>query len=132
MKPSGWISFVVIVQLLYALLLIVIPIYLPGSRRWMGRDLRISGTGMSRDCGTHRLVGSAQRKIMGWSVALFADLVMFGILIYSLIIDDSWHNVDREMVGMRVLAATISAAFFIPAVRRSYWQCVGTQPVLSS
>ena len=109
MKPSGWISFVVIVQLLYALLLIVIPIYLPGSRRWMGSDLRISGTGRSRDCGTHRLVGSAQRKIMGWSVALFADLVMFGILIYSLL-DGGWHNIDREMAGMTVLAGTISAA----------------------
>ena len=131
MKPSGWISFVVIVQLLYALLLIVIPIYLLALGDGWGAifaSAALGGPGIAALIGG---LGLRKGKLWGWSVALFADLVVFGILIYSLI-DDGWHNFDWEMVGMTVLAATISAAFFIPAVRRSCWQRLGARPVLSS
>ena len=131
MKRSGWISFVVVVQFLYALFLIALPIYLLAMGDGWGVifvSAALGGPGIVAFIGW---VGLRKGKLWGWSVALFADFVMFGILIYSLL-DDGWHNIDREMVGMTVLAGTISAAFFIPAVRRSYWQRVGTQPVLSS
>jgi cation transport ATPase len=131
MKPSGWTGFVVILHLLYALLLIVIPIYLLALGDGWGAIFASAALGGPGIVALIGWLGLRKGKLWGWCVALFADLVMFGILIYSLI-NDGWHNIDREMVGMTALAATISAAFFIPVVRRSYWQRVGRQPVLSS
>ena len=130
MNRSGWISFVIVVQLLYSLLLIAIPLYLLALGDGWGvifASAALGGPGILALIGWS---GLRKGKLWGWSVALFADLAMLGILLYSQI-SDGWHNLDWEMVGMTVLTGIISAAFFVPAVRRSYWQGVGTQPVMS-
>ena len=131
MKRSGWISFVVVVQLLYTLFLILFPIYLLILVSGWGAvfvSAVIGGPGILALIGWF---GLRKGKLWGWSVSLCADLAMFGILVYSLI-DDGWHNIDREMVGMTVLTAIISAALFMPSVRKQYWQRVATQPILLS
>ncbi|MFI5069305.1 MAG: hypothetical protein ACHP8A_00325 [Terriglobales bacterium] len=130
MKRSGWISFVIAVQLLYSLFLIAFPVYLLALGDGWGvifASVVVGGPGIVAFIGWF---GLRKGKLWGWSVALFADLAMLGILIYSLI-GAGWHNIDRELAGMAILACTISSALLIPAVRRSYWQSVGAQPALS-
>src|SRR5579864_334460 len=131
MKRSGCIRFVIVVQLLYSFFLIAVTVYLLAVGDGWGvifASAALGGPGIVALIGW---LGLRKGKLWGWSVALFADLAMLGILIYSLI-NDGWHNIDGKMVGMVVLAGTISAALFIPAVRRSYWQGVAAQPAASS
>jgi hypothetical protein len=130
MNRSGWISLVIVVQLLYSLFLIAFPVYLLALGDGWGVVIASAALGGPGIVALIGWFGLRKGKLWGWSVALFADLTMLGILIYSQI-SDGWHNLDREMAGMTVLAGIISAAFFVPAVRRSYWQAVGTQPVMS-
>ena len=131
MNRSGWISFVIVVQLLYSLLLIAFPIYWLALGDGWGMIIASAALGGPGIVAFSGWLGLRKGKLWGWSVALFADLAMLVILLFSQV-SDGWHNLDWEMVGMTVLTGIISAAFFVPAVRRSYWQGVVTQPVISS
>jgi hypothetical protein len=131
MNRSGWISFVILVQLLYSLFLVAIPVYLLILGDGWGVIFAAAALGCPGIIALIGWLGLRKGKRWGWSVTLFADLTMLAILIYSQI-DGGWHKVDRQMVGITILAGTILSFLFIPAVRRSYWQHLDAQPVGSS
>lgn len=131
MKHSGWISLVVVVQLLYALLLILVPVYLLLMAYGWGAVILSAVLGGPGIVALVGWFGLRKGKFWGWSIALFADVAMFGILIYCLM-DYGWHNIDWEVVALTLLTAGVLAALLTPAVRAAYWQRVGAQTVLSS
>ena len=131
MKRSGGISFVIVAQLLYTLLLIAFPVYLLALGDGWGVIFAAAATGGPGIVALIGWLGLRKGTLWGWSVTLFADLAVFAILFYVLI-DDGWHNFDWKLAGVTIVTASISAALFIPTVRRSYWQRAGTPSALSS
>ena len=126
-------------QLFFALSLIALSLYvLVLAYRWgIHFEVHDAATGLIIASavlggpGLIALVGwwALQReRRWGWFVALFGDLAMLGILIYSMI-DDGWHNIDWDTAVMAVLSVIISVCLFMPAVRKFYWQKPEMQPV---
>jgi len=131
MKRSGWIRFAVIMQLLYALFLLAFSVYLLAlTFVWGFRFERATGLilaaailGAPGLVGLVGWLGLRREKLWGWSVAIFGDLGLLAILIYSMI-DDGLRNIDWDMAGMTLVSAIVSLGLFVPAVRKFYWRTI--------
>jgi uncharacterized membrane protein (DUF2068 family) len=133
-KRSGWISGVVVLQLLYALMLLSLPVYLlvltraSQIRNASDAAAEISGLKIAAAVlGGPALValiawiGLWKEKLWGWWLTILTDLGLVGVFVYSLI-DDGWHNIDWTDVVLTVSAVVPVICLLLPQVRRLYWR----------
>jgi hypothetical protein len=133
-KRSGWISGVVVLQLLYALVLLSLPVYLlvltrtSQTRNASDAAGEISGLKIAAAVlGGPALValiawiGLWREKLWGWWLTILTDLGFVGMFVYSLI-DDGWHNIDWSVVVLSVMAVVPVVSLLLPQVRRFYWE----------
>ncbi len=140
MKRSGWISVVTVMQLLYAMILASLSVYLLLlSRWWEPRSGPKPGNQVSG-----LLIGSAvfagpalvalvgwfglmRKKLWGWWLALLTDAAVLCMFIYSMI-DDGWR-IDWDMATFSALSAILPTLLLLPAIRKLYWQVAKVQSV---
>ncbi len=133
-KRSGWITGVVVLQLLYALTLLALPVYLlvltraPETRSAPNPAEEISGLRIAAAVVGGPVVvaliawiGLWRGKRWGWWLTVLTDLGLVGMFLYSLV-DDGWHNVDWAVVVLSVMAVFPVVYLLLPQVRRFYWQ----------
>jgi hypothetical protein len=132
-RRSGWITGVVVLQLLYTLMLLVLPVYLLVLSRTEatgnGPDaagevygLRIAAAvvGLPALAALGAWIGLWKDKLWGWWLTVIVDLGLAGVFAYSLI-DDGWHNIDWDVAGLAAVAAVPVVYLLLPKVRKFYW-----------
>jgi hypothetical protein len=134
MKRSRWIIGAIVMQLLYALMMLALPIYLlilthtTGVRNGPDAADDISGLKIAAAV----LAGPAllslvgwfalwRGKLWGWWLTFIMDLGLVGVFVYSLA-DDGWHNLDLEMVGITALSFLPVTFLLLPQVRKCFWR----------
>ena len=140
-KRSGWITGVVVAQLLYGLLLLALPVYLLVLTRTLAvRNGANAGDEISGLRIAAAIVGSPaivvlvawiglwKEKLWGWWLTVLADLGLVAIFMYSLI-DDGWKNIDGEVATLTVIAMVPVIWLLLPKVRRFYWRSGEVQSV---
>jgi uncharacterized membrane protein (DUF2068 family) len=140
-KRSGWISGGIVVQLLYTLMLLALPLYLlalsgtSAVRNGVGAAEEVSGlriaaavVGSPAVLALIAWVGLWREKLWGWWLAIFTDLGLVGLFVYSLI-DDGWKNIDGEVATLTVIAMVPVIWLLLPKVRRFYWGSSATGSV---
>lgn len=128
MKRSAWIGFALWLHFLYPLFLIALCLYLfvlVGGWGAMIASIILGGPSVIALIGW---LGLRKGKLWGWWVGLLSDLMLFGILTYSMI-DDGRHNFDWEVAGLTLFSLAASVCLFIPTVRKFYWQSDTMQAV---
>jgi uncharacterized membrane protein (DUF2068 family) len=131
---SGWITGVVVLQLLYVLVMLALPVYLlvltqtPETRNGPDAAEEISGLRIAAAMvGAPALValvawfGLWKEKLWGWWLTVLTDLGLVGVFVYSLI-DDGWKNVDWEVAVMTMIAVVPVVYLLLPRVRKLYWR----------
>src|ERR1700674_4139419 len=108
MKRSGWITGVLLLQLLYVLVLLAITVYLlvlvvPAL------VALVSWFGLWKE------------KRWGWWLTVVIDLGFFAAFGYSLL-DDGWYNIDGALVALAAMALAQVVSLLAPKVRRLYWR----------
>jgi uncharacterized membrane protein (DUF2068 family) len=134
MRRSGLVIGVTIVELLLALLLVGISIFLA---LWMrSAEVQQSLNAADEIFGLRiaalvlvipgvimllAAMGMWKDKLWGWWLALLIDLSIATTLFYS-VIDDGWRVADREDIALAVISVVPIVLLLIPAVRKHYWQ----------
>jgi uncharacterized membrane protein (DUF2068 family) len=134
MRRSSLIVGVTIVELLLALLLVGISIFLvvwmrsPEVQQSSNAADEIFGLKMAAGVlvipGVSMLLaalGLWKDKLWGWWLALLVDLAIAVTLIYG-VIDDGWRVADSEDISLAVISVVPIVLLLIPAVRKHYWQ----------
>jgi Predicted membrane protein (DUF2127) len=133
-KRSGWITGVVMLQLLYTLMLLALPVYLlvltraPETRD--GPDAQASIAGLK--IAAALLLGPAlialvgwiglwKENLWGWWLTILTDLGLVAVLVYSMM-DDGWHNVEWDVVVLSVIPLLVVVCLLLPRVSRHYWK----------
>jgi uncharacterized membrane protein (DUF2068 family) len=135
-RDSGWVTGAIVMQFLWAFVLLALPAYLllltRSSAILSEQDATeaISGLRIAAAILVLPAIAAAvawfglwKRKLWGWWVGLAGDLGIVAMLVYS-VLDDGLHNPDWEMVGLTITAVVPLAFLLLPAVRRSYWRVV--------
>ncbi len=132
-KRSGWITAAVVLQLLYTLMLLALPVYLlvltraPETRS--GPDARASIAGLeiaAAIIGGPALVGLVgwiglwKGKLWGWWLTILTDLGLVAVLVYSMM-DDGWHNIEWDVLVLTAIGVVPVVYLLLPQVRRLYW-----------
>jgi len=138
-KRSGWITVVLVLQFLYVLVMLALPVYLlvltRTSETRSGPDAaeEISGLRIAAAVvGAPALValvawfGLWKGKLWGWWLTVSTDLGLAGVFVYSLI-DDGWKNVEWDVVALTFVAMVPVVYLLLPKVRKFYWGERGTQ-----
>lgn len=73
-------------------------------------------------------LGLRKERLWGWYVDLFSDLILLGILTYSMI-DDGSHNFEWLVAGLTCFPLAGLVLLFAPTVRKLYWQSDSMQSV---
>src|SRR5882672_10395154 len=132
-KRSGWITVVLVLQFLYVLVMLALPVYLlvltRTSETRSGPDAaeEISGLRIAAAVvGAPALValvawfGLWKGKLWGWWLTVSTDLGLAGVFVYSLI-DDGWKNVEWDVVALTFVALVPVVYLLLPKVRKFYW-----------
>ena len=141
MKRSPWITGIVVLQLLYVLVLLALPVYLlfltrtseirsgpEAAEAVFGLKIAaaiLAGPALVAFVGW---VGLWKEKLWGWWLTLITDLGLVGAFVYSTV-DDGWKNIDWDLViltGLSVLPVIFS---LLPKVRKFYWGGPESSPV---
>lgn len=130
-KRSGWVTGVVVIQALWMLALVALPIYLLFLARSSGilngpegkeaaHGLRIGAevTAVPALFAIASWYGLWKETLWGWWVALFSNTLVFGVLIYGMADD---NTIDWDMVGVTVVSAALPILLLLPVVRKFYW-----------
>lgn len=138
-KRSVWITGVVVLQLLYALALLLLPLYFlvlartPETSSGPHAAETISGLRIGAAVlGGPALVALAawfglwKLKRWGWWLTIITDLGLFAAFAYSLV-DDGWKNIDGAMVVLTVIAVLPVMCLLLPRVRGFYWRGSGSE-----
>jgi len=138
MKRSGWITGVIFLQFLYALLLVALPVYLLALTRASETRSAPDATGeiSGLKIGAAVLGGPAivamvawvglwKGKRWGWWLTVLTDAALVGVFVYSLV-DEGWKNIDWDMVVLTVIAVAPMIYLLLPRVRKFY--CDGGIP----
>jgi len=133
-KRSGWITGVVVLQLIYALMLLALPVYLlvlaraSETRSGPNAEANIAGLKIAAAVlGGPALValvawiGLWKEKLWGWWLTVSTDLGLFAVLGYSMM-DDGWHNIEWDVVVLSVITLVPVVYLLFPKVRKSYWR----------
>jgi hypothetical protein len=138
-KRSGWITAAAVLQLLYTLMLLALPVYLlvltraPETRS--GPDAQASIAGLK--IAAALLLGPAlialvgwiglwKEKLWGWWLTILTDLGLVAVLVYSMV-DDGWHNLEWDVVVVSVIGVVPVVYLLLPRVRRFYWRGSGSE-----
>lgn len=132
MKRSGWITGVIVVQALWMLTLVGLPIYLlilaRSSAIRSGPDAADAAHGLRVGAAVIALpavlaiassFGLWKQKLWGWWVALVSNSLMTGMLIYSTMDE---NTIDWDMFGLTVISAVLPILLLLPVVRKFYWR----------
>jgi hypothetical protein len=138
-KRSGWITGVVVLQFLYVLVMLALPVYLlvltRTSETRSGPDAaeEISGLRIAAAVvGAPALValvawfGLWKGKLWGWWLTVLTDLGLVGDFVYSLI-DDGWKNVEWDVVALTLVGVLPVIYLLLPEVRKFYWRGSGDE-----
>jgi Predicted membrane protein (DUF2127) len=131
MKRSGWIIGVVVIQAMWMLVLVALPIYLLVLARSSvivndpdGPDaahgLRVGAVVLAVPAifAIASSYGLWKEKLWGWWVGLLSNTAMLGTLIYSMTDENS---IDWDMAGVMTFSAVLPLLLLVPAVRKFYW-----------
>jgi hypothetical protein len=131
-KRSRWVTGALVLQLLYTLMLLALPVYLLGLTRApetrSGPDAQASITGLeiaTAIIGGPALVGLVgwlglwKEKLWGWWLTVLTDLGLVAALVYSMM-DDGWHNIEWDVVVVSVIGVVPVVYLLLPQVRRFY------------
>jgi hypothetical protein len=142
MNRSRWISVVTVTQLLYAITLASLSVYLLVLSRWSEprsspkadevRGLLIASAVFAGPALLTLLgwFGLLRSKLWGWWLAFLADAAVLCMFIYSMI-DDGWR-VDWDMATFSALSAILPMLLLLPRVRKFYLQPAKAQSLQSS
>jgi hypothetical protein len=133
-KRSGWITGAVVLQLLYTLMLLALPMYLlvliraPETRSGPDAQASIAGLKIAAAIigGPALLalaawIGLWKGKLWGWWLTVLTDVGLVALLVNSMM-DDGWHNVDWDVLALSVIAVILVIYLLLPKVRRFYWK----------
>jgi hypothetical protein len=139
MKRSGWITGVVVLQFLYVLVMLALPVYLlvltrtPETRSGPDAAEEISGLRTAAAVvGAPALVaivawfGLWKEKLWGWWLTILMDAGLVVVLVYSLI-DDGWKNVEWDVVVLTLIGVLPVVYLLLPQVRKFYWRVKAAQ-----
>ena len=121
MKRPSWFGFILITQLLYDLLLLALPAYLLAIGDGWGVIFASALLGVPSMIGLIGWFGLRNGKLWGWCLDLLSDLMLLGILTYSMI-DDGWHNFEWGVAGLVFFSLVPSVCLLVPTVRKFFWQ----------
>lgn len=138
-KRFGWITGVVVLQFLYSLIMLALPVYLlvltrasetrsspDASEEISGLRVAAAVVGAPALLALVAWFGLWKEKLWGWWLTVLTDLGLVVIFGYSLI-DDGWKNIDRDVVILTVFAMVPVVYLLLPGVRKFYWRVRGTQ-----
>jgi hypothetical protein len=117
-----------VTQLLYDLLLLALPAYLLAVGDGWGVIFVSALLGVPSIIGLIGWFGLRNGRLWGWCVDLLSNLMLLGILTYSMI-DDGLHNFEWEVAGLTFFSFAASVCLLVPTVRKFYWQSNATQAV---
>ena len=133
-KRSAWITGAVVLQLLYVLAMLALPVYLLAlthaseTRNAPDAAEEISGLRIATAVlGVPALIALAgwlglwKEKLWGWWLTIVMDAGLAGVLVYSLI-DDGWKKVEWDVAGLALMAVVPVIYLLLPRVRRFYWR----------
>ena len=133
-RDSGWVTGAIVVQFLWACVLLALPTYLllltRSSAILSERDAGEAVSGLRIAAAILILpalavsaawIGLWKRKLWGWWMGLVGDLGIVGLLAFSMI-DDGLRNPDWEMAGLTIAAVVPLVFLMLPSVRKSYWR----------
>jgi len=143
MNRSRWINVVTAMQLLYAMTLASLSLYLLVLSSWWAPQ---SSPKSGDEVGSGLLTGSAvlagpalvilvgwfgllRKRPWGWCLALSGDVAVLCMFVYSMI-DDGWR-IDWDMATFSVLSAILPTLLLLPAIRKFYWQVAKVRSVQS-
>ncbi len=134
MKRSGWITGVVVLQLVYVLAVLALTVYLlvltrmpragnpsDAAENISGLKVGVAILGIPALVALVAWLGLWKEKRWGWWLTILIDLAFFAAFGYSLI-DDGWHNIDGALVTLTVIALVPAVCLLLPRVRRAYWR----------
>jgi hypothetical protein len=133
-KRSGWVTGVVVIQALWMLALVALPIYLlllarssdilngpEGKEAAHGLRMGAEVTAVPALFAIASWYGLWKRRLWGWWVALLSNTLVFGVLIYA-IADE--NTIDWDMVAVTVVLAAMPILLLLPVVRKFYWHVI--------
>jgi uncharacterized membrane protein (DUF2068 family) len=133
-KDSGWVTGAIVMQFLWAFVLLVLPAYLlllaRSSEILSEQDAAEAVSGLKIAAAILALpalvaavawFGLWKKKLWGWWLGLAGDLGIVVMLAYS-VFDDGLHNPDWGLVGLTITAVVPFAFLLLPAVRNAYWR----------
>lgn len=129
-KRSGWITGVVVLQFVYVLLLLALPIYLMflagkfgvrnGFRPTEETTIAAAIVGFPGFFALVAWLGLWRKKLWGWWLSIVTDLGLVTMFVYSLI-DDGWKDIDWDVVVLTGITLVPVIGLLLPRVRRFYW-----------
>jgi len=127
-KRSGWITGIVVLQFLYALMMLALAIYLisetldgPNAQASIaGLEIAAAVVGGPALVALVGCIGLWKEKLWGWWLTVVTDLGLVAVLVYSMM-DDGWHNIDWDVLALSVITLVLVIYLLLPKVRRSYW-----------
>jgi hypothetical protein len=131
-KRSGWVTGAIVMQILWAVTLVGLPVYL----LFLARSAAIQHGPDASDAAHGLRIGAAvvavpglfaivssyglwKEKLWGWWLALTANVGMFAVLVYSMTDE---NTIDWDMVVLTVISAVLPILLVLPVVRRFYWK----------
>jgi len=133
-KNSGWVTGAIVMQCLWAFVLLALPAYLllltRSSAILSEQDATEAISGLKIAAAILVLpalvaaaasIGLLKSKLWGWWLGLVGDFAIVGLLAYSML-DDGWRNPDRELAGLTAGAALPLVFLLLPVVRKAYWR----------
>jgi len=137
-KRSGWVTGTIVMQLLWALALIAIFVYLMVLAHISARNepsaaeatsgLRIAALILFLPAlmAIISWYGLWKQKLWGWWLAVLANLAVMSILVYSMI-DDGWSYFDWDLAGLTLASTIIPILLLLPVVRKFYRRVAATE-----
>jgi uncharacterized membrane protein (DUF2068 family) len=133
-KRSGWITGVVVLQFLYVLGMLALPVYLlvltrtAETRSSPDAAEEISGLRIAAAVLGAPALGAIvawfglwKGKLWGWWLTVLTDMGLVGVFVYSLI-DDGWKNIEWDVAVLSLIGLIPVVYLLLPKVRRFYWR----------
>jgi hypothetical protein len=144
MKRSGLITGVTTMQLLMALLLFGLCVYLllltrspktrqahdPAAAVW-GLEVAFAVIAPFASLALVGAYGMWRGRLWGWWLALLAEAIFVAVLVYS-VIDDGWNNADTDLIFSTAVSLLPVVLLLLPPVRRLYGAVSRLQPPVTA